>query len=102
MRKACVGGAITALVSLTVATQAPARATVHHCGNPPGWSGRLTAINVGCRKARGVFKRVRCSDRQCSEIHSGAWACYRRRVTAYSARGNCHLGRKRIRWLVFE
>ncbi len=92
--------AATAL-TLVSAAEAPA-GQVHHCGNPPGWSGKLTAFDVGCDKARSVFKHVRCSDRQCTTTHSGRWQCYHQSVSRYAVSGNCHLGHKQIRWFVVE
>lgn len=91
-------GAICVLVFASPA----AAGSRHDCGNPPGWSGRLTAINYGCAGARRVFESIHCSDSQCDEIHSGAWQCYRRTVSRYKGRGNCTLGRARIRWVVYE
>jgi hypothetical protein len=95
--------ALLATSVLALAVSAPS-ASAHstRCGNPPDWSGHLIAINVSCHQARTVFHLIHCSDSACSEIHSRAWSCYRHRVGSYTSTGNCHLGRKRIRWRVYE
>jgi hypothetical protein len=95
--------ALLATILLALGTSVPAAAAHStRCGNPPNWSGHLIAINVSCHKARSVFHHISCSESQCTEIHSRAWSCYRHRVGSYTATGNCHLGRKRIRWRVYE
>jgi hypothetical protein len=99
------GGVLLAFVcaGLLASGAVPADAArVHHCGNPPGWSGKLSGIGVGCHKARGVFNGIHCVDRGCDEIASGRWECFRHAVSRYVGRGNCHLQHKRIRWVVFE
>jgi hypothetical protein len=94
-------GALAGLVLLLSAGSAAA--TSHHdCGNPPNWSGRLLATGVGCEKARAVFDGIHCADSACTEIHSGAWHCYRRTISRNKGRGNCSLGSRRIRWVVYE
>jgi hypothetical protein len=104
----CRGGAVTLICCVVIATAAVAwagtgiAATSHDCGNPPNWSGKLVAIGVGCDKARAVFRGIHCTDSSCEEIHSGAWECNRRTISRYKGRGNCHLGAKRMRWVVYE
>ena len=73
-----------------------------NCGNPPNWSGKLLAHNIGCPGARKVFRNVRCSNANCSEINSGRWACSRHAVNEAAGVGVCHLGGARVRWRVFE
>jgi hypothetical protein len=101
------GGALSAVIAilaiaLCASTASSAAAPHHDCGNPPNWSGRLTAVGVGCQKARAVFEDIHCSDTPCTEIQSGAWSCYRRTISRVKARGNCSLGSRRIRWVVYE
>jgi hypothetical protein len=92
---------VLTMVSLSLSVSG-ASAQKIHCGHPPDWSGHLIAINVGCHKARAVFHHIHCIDSACTEIHSRAWSCYRHRSGAYTGLGNCHLGDKQIRWVVYE
>lgn len=101
------GGAVSGVVALVGAVLflcvGPATAAPRHdCGNPPDWSGHLIAFGVGCGQARAVFEGIHCSDSGCTEIHSGAWQCYRRTISRLEGRGNCSLGSRRIRWVVYE
>jgi hypothetical protein len=74
----------------------------HGCGRPPGWSGHLAAKHTGCHTARWVFKHVRCSNRSCSRIHAGSWACRKHAVNPVTSKGWCAEGNRRVRWTVYE
>lgn len=94
-----------AVALLATVHSAPASASYYvNCGNPPGWSGKLLAHNIGCPGARKVFKNIRCSNTDCSAIHSGRWACSKHGVgvAGVAGVGVCHLGSARMRWRVYE
>src|SRR5271156_4607879 len=100
--RALLAATAAGAICLLVLASSAAAGSRHDCGNPPNFSGRLTAINYGCAGARQVFESIQCSDSKCDEIHSGAWQCYRRTISRYKGRGNCTLGRARVRWVVYE
>jgi hypothetical protein len=94
---------LAAITAMTWLLSASATASYYvNCGNPPNWSGKLLAHRIGCPGARKVFKNVRCSNADCSQVHSGNWTCTRHRVNEVTAVGVCHLGGARVRWRVYE
>jgi hypothetical protein len=83
-------------------TSATASATLLHCGNPPGFSGGLTAHGVSCKKARAIFNNIHCTDSSCSTRHSGSWPCTLNTERRFIHHGSCHSGEKFIRFYVSE